>query len=101
MAATGKKTTRKTIKQGKDILEPMTNNFKNKLLKLIGQGITDLTIDLKGVKTIDSAGMGLLIAAGNSLEQEGGCLSLINLDEHIYNLIQMMSIDKKLNASAL
>ncbi len=100
MAGAGKKTTKKTIKQSKDIVESMVNNFKNKLLKLIEQGVTDLTIDAKGVKLIDSTGMGLLVAASNSLEQAGGQLSVINLEEHIYSLIQMMGIDKNLNAIA-
>ena len=100
MAGTRKKTTKKTVKPGKDIVESMVEDFKNKLVKTINRDIKELVIDFKNIKTIDSTGLGLLIAARNSLDKTGGQLSLKNTPENIYSLLQIMGLDGYFNISA-
>ena len=100
MAGTRKKTTKKTVKPGKDIVEPMVEDFKNKLLKTIMQDIKELAIDMKNVKEIDSTGLGVLIAAKNSLDQAGGQLNLKNIPENIESLLQELGLDRYFNLSA-
>jgi anti-anti-sigma factor len=46
---------------------------------------------------IDSTGLGVLIAARNSLDQTGGMLKLTNVSENIDNLLKMTGIDRYLN----
>jgi len=93
MAGTRKKTTKKTVKPGKDIIESMVEDFKAKLLKIINQDIKEIVIDMKNVKEIDSTGLGVLIAAKNSLDQTGGELALKNVPENIDNLMQILGLD--------
>ena len=94
MAKEKKKVTKKTIKPGKDIVASMAEGLREKLLKMISQGIKDLTIDLAGIEMIDSVGLGVLIATYNSLDDVGGSLKLKNVSEDIYNLIKTMRLDK-------
>ncbi len=100
MAGTKKTPTKKTVKPGKDIVESKAEDFKNKLLKLINQDIKELVIDMKNVKDIDSTGLGVLIAAKNSIDQAGGQLNLTNLPENIGNLLQILGLESFFNLGA-
>ena len=94
MAKAKKKITKKTIKPGKDIIASMADDLRQKLLKLINQGIIELTIDLTGAEMVDSVGLGVLIATHNSLENVGGSLIVKNVSPNVYNLFNTMRLDQ-------
>jgi anti-sigma B factor antagonist len=100
MAGTQKKTTKKTVKAGKDLVESTIENFKEKLLKIVNQEIKELSIDMKTVKHIDSTGLGMLIAAKNSLDQTGGQLNLKDFSEDIGSLLQILGLESFFNINA-
>ena len=93
MAETKKKSNKKTVKPGKDLVESMVDEFRTKLIKIIDQDIKELEIDMKNVKDIDSTGLGALIAAKNSLDCADGRLSLINLPQNIASLFQILGLN--------
>ena len=101
MAGTKQKSTKKTVKPGKEIVESMVEDFRDKLIKIINQDIRELTIDMKNVSDIDSTGMGVLIAAKNSLDQVDGQLNLTNVPENIGNIIQVLGLDRYFNLDAI
>ncbi len=82
------------VKPGRDIVSSMANEFKSELKGLVDQGVKELTMDLNGVEMIDSIGMGLLIAAHNSLVKAGGKLRVINPTQDILGLMRTMRLDK-------
>jgi anti-sigma B factor antagonist len=94
MVKARKRTTKKTIKPNKDIIAPMAEDFRKKLLTLLEQGIVDLTIDLAGAETVDSVGLGVLIATHNSVEKAGGSLTIKNVSRNIYTLFNTMRLDQ-------
>lgn len=94
MAKAKRKITRKTIKPGMDITASMAEDFRKDLRKFLNQGVVELTIDLTGVKMIDSVGLGVLIATHNSLENAGGSLSIKNASQNIYSLFNTMRLDQ-------
>lgn len=96
----GRKTNKKTIKPGKDIAGSIVEDLRVKLLKLINQDVSELAIDMKGINMIDSTGLGVLIAARNSLDQAGRLLRLTNVSENIMSLFKMIGIDRYLNTNA-
>lgn len=96
----GRKINKKTIKLGKDISGSIVEELRLKLLKLINQDVNEVAIDMKGINMIDSTGLGVLIAARNSLDQAGGLLKLTNVSENIDNLLKMTGIDRYLNSEA-
>ncbi len=102
MNETRKKNARKTVKPGKDLIESAIEDFRNKLIKTIDQNISELAIDLKGVKNIDSTGLGILVAASNSLNQAGGIgqLILTNVPENIENLLQITGLNRFFSMNA-
>lgn len=82
------------VKPGRDIVSSMAQDFKLELKSMVEQGVKQLTIDLEDVEMIDSIGMGLLIAAHNSLAKNGGSLRVINPSEDILRLLRTMRLDK-------
>lgn len=100
MAAARKKSNKKTIRPSKDIIAPMAEDFRKKLLKLIKEGTKELTIDLKSVEMVDSVGLGIFIAAHNSLENTGGKLRVINMSSDMYNLVQVMRLNEHFEVKA-
>ena len=89
-----KKQVKKTIRPGKEIVASMAEEFREKLFKIVKQGIKDITIDLKGVGMVDSVGLGVLIATHNSLEDNGGVLRIKNVSDDIYSLFKTMRLDQ-------
>ena len=59
----------------------------------------NLVIDLANAKMLDSSGMGLLIAAANSLAQMGGKVRVTNVSPDIFRLLQSMRLTLRLNVS--
>ena len=84
----------KTVTPGKDIVASMAENFRFELLKFIEEGVKELTVDINGVGLIDSVGLGVLIAAHNSLQKNGGVFNVINASEDIYKLFKVMRLDR-------
>lgn len=83
-----------TIAPKHDIVSTMVAEFKLELKDLVDKGIKNITIDLTNVEMMDSIGMGLLIAAYNSLNKRNGNLKLINATDDILNLLRTMRLDK-------
>ena len=67
----------------------------------MGKGNKELVIDLAKVKTVDSVGLGLLIAAHNSLSGAGGKLTVTNASEDIYFLLKTMRLDQHFEVKAV
>ncbi len=82
------------VKPGMDVVASMAGELKSELKALIDQGVKDMTIDLDGVEMIDSVGLGVLIAAHNSLRQGGTGLALRHVSKDIHRLLKTMRLDK-------
>lgn len=61
---------------------------------LVAEGVTDLVVDLAGVQGIDSSGIGLLVAAHNSLTRLSGALIVINASADLLELFKAFRLDK-------
>ena len=70
------------------------------LLQEIDAGAGELVFDLAKTVSIDSSGIGLLIAANNSLQPREGFIRLLNVSPDIFRLLQSMRLVERLRASA-
>jgi anti-anti-sigma factor len=96
MAKDSRGTAKKVIKPGKDIVASMVMGLKGQFVSSINAGIKEITMDFIGIENIDSAGLGLILAANNSLIGAGGRLRLKNVSEKIQKSFQIMKLDKYL-----
>ena len=62
-------------------------------------GVTSLELDFRHVQSIDSVGIGLLVATHNSLVKAGGSLTLVNVSQDIHQLFLLMRLDKHFSVS--
>jgi anti-anti-sigma factor len=89
-----KKEKQTLIAPGRDIVASYAQELRRNLWSLIEEGVTDVTIDLAGVQMIDSIGLGVLIAAHNSLKKKQGRLAITNVSKEILGLLKTMRLDR-------
>jgi len=94
MAKAKKTPSKKVIKPGQDISAAWADSLKQTLSKASAEGTKDLTLDFAGVKTVDSIGLAVIIAACNTLKNAGGKLTLINVPDEFFNLFRTMRMDQ-------
>lgn len=65
----------------------------------VEKGTQQIVFDLAETRMVDSSGIGLLIAASNTLSQKNGKLSVVNTAPEIFRLMQSMRLVTRLNIS--
>ncbi|MBF0113094.1 MAG: STAS domain-containing protein [Desulfamplus sp.] len=80
---------------GMSIVASMAEDFKKELLTAIHTHRGKLIIDLAGVDMVDSVGLGVIIAAHNTLIQKGETLEIINVSNDIYGLFTTMRLNRR------
>ncbi len=83
------------IKPGTDVVASMAENFKTELLSVINESSSEVVIDLDGVEMVDSVGIGVIIAAHNTLNQSDRKLKVINVTKDVYGLFTTMRLNRR------
>jgi anti-anti-sigma factor len=73
--------------------------LRSKLQEMLRAGTVHLTLDLATAQMVDSAGIGLLISAHNSLKKAGGELTVIHASKEILDLFRTMRIHQHFSVS--
>lgn len=89
-----------TVKPGEDMVASMAEGFKGELLSAVNASQGNLVIDLDGVSMVDSVGIGVIIAAYNSLSQSNRQLKVINVAKDIYGLFSTMRLNRRFTVEA-
>jgi len=82
------------VSPGKDIVASIAAELKAELLSIVQDAPATVTINLDGVEMVDSIGIGVIIAAHNSLQKNGKALRIINTSKEIFDLFSAMRLDK-------
>ncbi len=83
------------VKPGMDVVASMAEDFKNELLGAIQESSGDVVIDLAGSEMVDSVGIGVIIAAHNTLNQSGRQLKVVNVNKDVYGLFTTMRLNRR------
>jgi anti-anti-sigma factor len=83
------------IKPGMDVVASMAENFKSELISVINESSSEVVIDLEGVEMVDSIGIGVMIAAHNTLNQSDRTLKVINVTKDVYGLFATMRLNRR------
>ncbi len=92
---------KKVIKPGKEITTAKADDLRDKLLKIPEQKIEELVLDFAKVVTVDSVGLGLILAAYNTMKNSGGNLEMINVSEEISGLFHATGLNRHLEIKSL
>jgi len=82
-----------------DITATGVPELREQIRQLLGEGTTDITLDLAHTAMIDSVGIGLIVSCHNSLSQKQGKLSLINVSKDLKDLFHTMRLDQHFSIS--
>lgn len=86
--------TKKSVRPGRDIVESKAESLNNKLLKIVDQGITELTLDFVNVKSVDPVGLSVIAATHNTMNNAGAKLMLKNVPDEINTLFDALGLNK-------
>lgn len=82
------------LKPLSDITASSTPDLRAVLKTLVSEGIRELEIDLIDVRVVDSSGIGLLVAAHNSLDRLSGKLVVTHVTEDLMELFKAFRLEK-------
>lgn len=85
---------RNLVKVKENLVASNADTFKNGLTQILQEGAEQLTIDIGEVRSIDSRGLSVLIAAHNSLQKKGNNLQIVNANDDIRKLLHAMRLDQ-------
>ena len=83
------------VRPDMDVVASMAEDFKNELLSIITESEGQLVIDLAGVEMVDSIGIGVVMAAYNTLSRAGRKLKIVNVSKDIYGLFSTMRLNRR------
>ena len=61
--------------------------------RLIGRGLVRVVLNLKGLQYLDSACLGEIINAHIALSRKGGRLKMLDVPEHLHDLLKLAGLD--------
>ncbi len=71
---------------------PETTALHDRVKSLIADGIKKVVIDLKGVKWMNSSGLGVLMSCMTSLETAGGKLKLASVTDKVQSILMITKL---------
>lgn len=67
--------------------------FNNAIKDLVSDGHVDIVLNLKGVKWINSTGLGLMVSAYTSLVKQGGRMKVCEVSDRIDNILHVTQLE--------
>jgi anti-sigma B factor antagonist len=80
------------VLEGRIVLGEESNSFREKVKNLLAAGRKEMVLNLANVSYIDSAGLGVLVAAFHSARSQGGTLKLANLGQNFNEVLQVTKL---------
>jgi anti-sigma B factor antagonist len=74
---------------GRIVLGEESNLLRERVKTLIGEGKKKIVLNMANVKYIDSAGLGILVAAHVSAKNQGAAVHLSNLGNKFHDVLQL------------
>jgi anti-sigma B factor antagonist len=74
---------------GRIVLGEESNSLRERVKSLIGEGKKKIVLNMANVKYIDSAGLGILVAAYVNAKNQGAALHLSNLGNKFHDVLQL------------
>ena len=88
-----------SVKMMGDLTAVLIPELQAGLKEVLSKGARELEFDLAATTMLDSSGMGLLIAAANSLARTGGTVRVTNVSPDILRLLKSMRLANRLNVT--
>lgn len=90
-----------TIVPEGDLVSAGAAKLRQSLYDAITNDPGGLTVDLANVRIVDSVGLGVLVAAHNTLGRSGASLCLVNVSSDIFALLKAMRLEQHFSISMI
>lgn len=87
------------VQPARDLVAAFLPDLRSQLQAAVAAGVRELVLDFTRVQMIDSAGIGLVIAAHNSLRKAGGRLAITGASAEVANLLRCMRVHQHLSVN--
>jgi anti-sigma B factor antagonist len=74
---------------GRIVLGEESNILRETVKRLVGEGRKKIVLNMANVRYVDSAGLGMLVAAHVSAKNQGAALRLCNLGNKFHDVLQL------------
>jgi anti-sigma B factor antagonist len=88
-----------TVVVGGDICAASAPELRPAMRDLVKSGVRRMVFDLTETSMVDSTGIGLLLAAFNSMRNSGGEFSVVHASDEILDLLKTMRITQHFSVS--
>ena len=61
-----------------------------KICNLLNDGYTNLVVDFKELRYVNSTGLGILLHFSKSAKEKGGSFKIANINENVYEIIEII-----------
>ena len=85
------------MKLGVELTITVVPELRDLLCAILDDGGTQVVLDFSKTKSLDTAGLGLLLAARNSFSEGGKSLSLIHVSQSVHSLLATLRLSQSLN----
>lgn len=68
--------------------------LRDRLMKPIDEGVTQLVVDMSNVSFLDSSGLGVLVAAHKRLRERDGRLVIVATARPVLSVLNLTGLDK-------
>ncbi len=75
-------------------------SVREKLIALLDEGVSNLTLDLSGLDYVDSSGLGVLISIHKRCLQKGGKMTITGLRGMVEELFKLTRLDLVFNVAS-
>ena len=77
----------------------VANDLRDQLRDLVHRGYSRIVVDLSGVESIDSSGLGALVAGLKAARQAGGDLRITGPGSQVVAVLELTNLDKVLKSA--
>jgi anti-anti-sigma factor len=60
------------------------------IFNYFGDGLVKIVADFKQLRYVNSTGLGVLLHFNKSAREKGGCFKIVNLNEDVYEIIEII-----------
>ena len=75
-----------------DLLASSVPQLRTAMRDLVRSGVREMVVDLERTAMVDSAGLGLLLSAFNSIHSAGGGFAVVHASDEVLELLRSMRI---------
>jgi anti-anti-sigma factor len=83
-----------------DVTAAVVEILKPQLKELVRDGVDTLVFDLAHASMVDSVGIGLLVAAHNSVQKSGGSISVVGASTDLADLFKALRLDQRFTVTS-